>query len=152
MKKGVLLISLLTMLLSTTSCSHLIKNSDDLFRLGRHLIDVPPHLYKHITEQVTDDEKSNIKLEYYDTLLHSHKPAYNLPAITPETKITVPNIPSVKDIKKSSSTVRFERSGSSTNLVSPTSYVKCLYCNGTGKSYDNTCTHCYGTGKVMIQN
>ena len=150
MKKGLLLVSLLTLLFSTTSCNYLVRNIDDLLRLGSNLIDVPPLLYKNLTDQLTDDEKSTIKLEYYDTSYH--KPTYNIPAISPDTKITVPNIPSVNDIKKNTPPIRYDRSGSSTNLVLSRRYAKCLYCNGLGKFGGSTCTHCYGIGKVLIPN
>ena len=137
MKRGLLLFASVSMLLSTTSCRYLVKNIDDLV----HLINLGDLPFRLMKDNIHDDKNATtIKLEYPDTAYN--KQNYNIPSITPDARITVPDIPGVKTINTYTQPVKLK--------VPSENYVNCVHCNGTGKLSNSTCTHCIGSGKVFI--
>ena len=69
MKKGLLLLASVSLLLSTTSCSYLTKNIEDLIGLiskGSTWIDIPLRYMKDNIQE--DNNAPTIKLEYSDTV------------------------------------------------------------------------------------
>jgi DnaJ-class molecular chaperone len=142
MKKILIFCAFLYIASLTTSCSYLLRNSDDIFDLILRRADnlTQPLLNLNTdypSNQSTDKTTQTMKLEYPDTANHIQK-------------ITVPDIPSVKDIEKHIPKAGFCESANSKNITHSSSFVKCMHCNGTGKSFNDTCTHCFGTGNVVM--